>query len=102
MILIADYQVITDRDTTANIQDNVYNMVLDYLAAGVDPTKTTIYVHSAIPACNQLMLPFLSLVSEAELAPDYILPKAFDPRVGPAVARAVGEAARRDGVARIN
>ncbi|MBR2790759.1 MAG: tryptophan--tRNA ligase, partial [Eggerthellaceae bacterium] len=67
MILIADYQVITDRDTTANIQDNVYNMVLDYLAAGIDPAKTTIYVHSAVPACNQLMLPFLSLVSEAEL-----------------------------------
>ncbi len=67
MILIADYQVITDRDTTANIQDNVYNMVLDYLAAGIDPEKTPIYVHSAVPACNQLMLPFLSLVSEAEL-----------------------------------
>ena len=67
MILIADYQVITDRDTTANIQDNVYNMVLDYLAAGIDPERTPIYVHSAVPACNQLMLPFLSLVSEAEL-----------------------------------
>ena len=67
MILIADYQVITDRDTTEHIQDNVYNMVLDYLAAGIDPDKTPIYVHSAVPACNQLMLPFLSLVSEAEL-----------------------------------
>lgn len=67
MILIADYQVITDRDTTEHIQDNVYNMVLDYLAAGIDPEKTPIYVHSAVPACNQLMLPFLSLVSEAEL-----------------------------------
>ena len=67
MILIADYQVITDRDTTEHIQDNVYNMVLDYLAAGIDPAKTPIYVHSGVPACNQLMLPFLSLVSEAEL-----------------------------------
>ncbi|ACV22508.1 tryptophan--tRNA ligase [Slackia heliotrinireducens] len=67
MILIADYQVITDRDTTANIQDNVYNMVMDYIAAGIDPDKTPIYIHSAVPACNQLMLPFLSLVSEAEL-----------------------------------
>lgn len=67
MILIADYQVITDRDTTANIQDNVYNMVMDYLAAGIDPEKTMIYTHSAVPACNQLLLPFLSLVTEAEL-----------------------------------
>ena len=66
-IIIADYQVITDRDTTANIQDNVYNMVMDYLACGIDPAKTMIFTHSAVPAENQLMLPFLSLVSEAEL-----------------------------------
>ena len=67
MVLIADYQVITDRDTTANIQDNVYNMVMDYLACGIDHKKTPIYTHSAVAACNQLMLPFLSLVTEAEL-----------------------------------
>ena len=66
-VLIADYQVITDRDTTEHIQDNVYNMVRDYLACGIDPEKTMIYTHSAVPAANQLMLPFLSLVSEAEL-----------------------------------
>ena len=66
-VLIADYQVITDRDTTENISDNVFNMVVDYLAVGLDPQKTMIYTHSAVPAANQLMLPFLSLVSEAEL-----------------------------------
>lgn len=66
-IVIADYQVITDRDTTEHIQDNVYNMVMDYLACGIDPEKTIIFTHSAVPALNQLMLPFLSLVSEAEL-----------------------------------
>ena len=66
-VLIADYQVITDRDSTDNIQDNVYNMVIDYLACGLDPDKTMIYTHSAVPAANQLMLPFLSLVSEALL-----------------------------------
>ncbi len=66
-IVIADYQVITDRDTTDNIQDNVRNMVIDYLACGIDPEKTIIFTHSAVPALNQLMLPFLSLVSEAEL-----------------------------------
>ena len=42
-----------------------------------------------------------SLVSDSELSPDYIIPAAFDSRVGPAVARAVAEAARRSGVARI-
>lgn len=66
-IIVADYQVITDRDTTANIQDNVANMVIDYLAAGIDPEKTIIFTHSAVPALNQLMLPFLSLVTESEL-----------------------------------
>ena len=42
-----------------------------------------------------------NLISEDELTADYIIPKAFDPRVGPAVAAAVAEAARKTGVARI-
>ena len=42
-----------------------------------------------------------ALVSDEELCADYIMPKAFDKRVGPAVAAAVAEAARRSGVARI-
>ena len=41
------------------------------------------------------------LVSDEELNPDYILPKAFDKRVGPTVAKAVAQAARDSGVARI-
>lgn len=66
-IIVADYQVITDRDSTANIADNVLNLVLDYLACGIDPAKTMIFTHSSVPALNQLMLPFLSLVTESEL-----------------------------------
>ncbi len=42
-----------------------------------------------------------NLISDDELCEDYIIPKAFDPRVGPAVAKAVAEAARKSGVARI-
>ena len=41
------------------------------------------------------------LISGEELRDDYIIPQAFDPRVGPAVAKAVAEAARKSGVARI-
>lgn len=41
------------------------------------------------------------LISDEELNPEYIIPKAFDKRVGPAVAKAVAEAAKRTGVARI-
>lgn len=66
-ILVADYQVITDRDTTGAIRENVLNMLADYLALGVNPEKTMIFAHSQVPALNQLMLPFLSLVPEAEL-----------------------------------
>lgn len=66
-LVLADYQVITDRDTTAHVRENVYGAVLDYLAAGIDPARTTIFTHSSIPALNQLLLPFLSLVTEAEL-----------------------------------
>ena len=41
-----------------------------------------------------------SLISEEELSADYVIPAAFDKRVGPAVAKAVAEAARKSGVAR--
>lgn len=41
------------------------------------------------------------LITDEELSPDYIIPKAFDKRVGPAVAKAVAEAAKKTGVARL-
>ncbi|WP_347042655.1 tryptophan--tRNA ligase [Brachybacterium nesterenkovii] len=66
-VILADYQVITDRDTAGAVRDNVHSAVLDYLAAGIDPDRSTIFTHSAIPELNQLFLPFLSLVTEAEL-----------------------------------
>ncbi|WP_406290769.1 tryptophan--tRNA ligase [Streptomyces sp. NBC_00209] len=66
-VIIADYQVLTDRDVADNLTGHVEELVLDYLAIGVDPTRSTIFTHSAVPALNQLLLPFLSLVSVAEL-----------------------------------
>lgn len=69
-IVIADYQVLTDRHASEHIRDNVYEIMLDYLAAGLDPEskKTHFFVHSQIPELNQLMLPFMSLVTMAELS----------------------------------
>ena len=67
-VVIADYQVIADRDGTGPIAERVRSLVTDYLSVGLDPARTTIFTHSAVPALNQLMLPFLSLVSDAELA----------------------------------
>ena len=66
-VLIADYQVIYDRDGVGDLKANVLSAIADYLAVGIDPAKSTIFAHSAIPALNQLILPFLSLVTDAEL-----------------------------------
>ncbi|MEV4616656.1 tryptophan--tRNA ligase [Kitasatospora sp. NPDC049258] len=66
-LVIADYQVLTDRDLAHRPAEHAENLVLDYLAAGIDPELATVFTHSAVPALNQLLLPFLSLVSVAEL-----------------------------------
>ncbi len=68
-ILIADYQVLTDRDVFKDISKYVFELTLDYLACGLDPkqNKTYIFPHSHIPELNQLLVPFLSLVSLSEL-----------------------------------
>jgi tryptophanyl-tRNA synthetase len=67
LVVIADYQVITDRDRPTEIRDRTLELVLDYLACGLDPGRSTIFAHSAVPELNQLLLPFLSLVSTGEL-----------------------------------
>ena len=66
-LVIADYQVLTDRDDPGPLRDRVRGLVADYLAVGIDPQRSTIFPHSEVPALNQLMLPFLSLVTVAEL-----------------------------------
>lgn len=69
MILIADYQVLTDHDAFQEISQNTKQLVIDYLSAGIEPSENVIiYPHSYVPECNQLMLPFLTLVSNAELS----------------------------------
>src|SRR4051812_47066494 len=67
LVLIADYQAITDRDSPAHLPADVEGLVLDYLAAGIDPDRAVIFTHSQIAELNQLVLPFLSLVSVSEL-----------------------------------
>jgi tryptophanyl-tRNA synthetase len=67
LVLIADYQVMTDRDVTPGLPADVLGQVADYLAVGIDPGRATIFAHSQVEALNQLLLPFLSLVSVAEV-----------------------------------
>jgi tryptophanyl-tRNA synthetase len=66
-IVVADYQVIIDRDRPGALRATVRDLVRDYLAVGLDPDATVIFPHSAVPALNQLVLPFLSLVGMGEL-----------------------------------
>lgn len=69
MVLIADYQVLTDHDAFDKISENTRQLVIDYLAAGIEPGgDVIIYPHSYVPEANQLMLPFLTLVSNSELS----------------------------------
>ncbi len=69
MIMIADYQVLTDHDSFQQISQNTKQLAIDYLAAGIEPDENVIiYPHSYVPEANQLMIPFLTLVSNAELS----------------------------------
>lgn len=67
LVVVADYQVLSDRDHPGDLDATVTGLVLDYLGCGLDPDTTLVFRHSAVPALNQLMLPFLSLVSTSEL-----------------------------------
>lgn len=67
VLVIADFQVITDREDPGDIRRNVFEILKDYLACGIDPARTTIFTHSSVPALNELLLPFLSVVSLPEM-----------------------------------
>lgn len=67
-IMIADMQALTDNaDNPKKVCDNVIEVALDYLAVGLDPSKTTIFVQSAIPALSELTMYYLNLVTLARL-----------------------------------
>jgi len=93
IVLVADYQTITDRDSPASLPNDVEELVADYLAVGIDPERTTIFAHSQVPELNQLTLPFLSLVTVPELARN---PTVKDERVSGCLGGEVaGEIRRR-------
>ncbi len=55
-------------DNPRKIRDNIVNVVLDYLSVGIDPTKSTICVQSALPALHALTYYYLNLVTTARLS----------------------------------
>jgi tryptophanyl-tRNA synthetase len=68
LVVVADYQTITDRDSPASLPGDVEELLADYLAVGIDPDRAVIFAHSQVTALNQLLVAFLSLVSVPELA----------------------------------
>ena len=67
-IMIADQQALTDnaRDPE-KVQNSLLQVALDYLAVGLDPKKSTIYVQSQIPALSELNMYYLNLVTVSRL-----------------------------------
>ncbi len=67
-IMIADVQALTDNfENPKKVHDNVLQVALDYLAVGLDPTKSTIFIQSQIPEIAELALYFLNLITVARL-----------------------------------
>lgn len=67
-IMIADMQALTDNAANPQkVQQNLLEVALDYLAVGIDPAKSTIFIQSAIPELCELTLLYLNLVSVARL-----------------------------------
>lgn len=66
-IIIADFQVVTDRLETDAIEQNIIELTKDYLAAGIDPQKTTIFVQSHIHEISVLTMLFSMIVTVPQL-----------------------------------
>ena len=67
-VMIADTQALTDNaGTPQKVRDNVIEVALDYLSAGIDPTKTTIFVQSHVPELFELTCYYLDLVTLSRL-----------------------------------
>jgi tryptophan--tRNA ligase len=67
-VMIADAQALTDNfDNPKKIQDNLLEVLLDYLAVGIDPKKTTIFIQSEISELTELTFYYMNLVNLSRL-----------------------------------
>lgn len=63
-VMIADAQALTDHaDEPQKVRENILQVALDYLAVGIDPHKTTIFIQSLVPALPELTQYYLNLVT---------------------------------------
>ncbi len=62
--MIADAQALTDNaDNPEKVRQNIMQVALDYLAVGIDPTKSTIFIQSQIPALTELTVYYMNIVT---------------------------------------
>ena len=67
-VMVADQQALTDNaKDPEKVQQSIMEVALDYLAVGLDPEKTTIFIQSQIPQLPELTLYYLNLVTVARL-----------------------------------
>jgi tryptophanyl-tRNA synthetase len=67
-VIIADMQALTDNaDNPGKVSRNILEVGLDYLAVGLDPRRTTIFIQSLVPELSELTMYFLNLVTLARL-----------------------------------
>lgn len=67
-IMIADAQALTDNaEHPEKVRDNIIEVALDYLACGIDPTKSTIFIQSMIPELTELTFYYMNLVTVSRL-----------------------------------
>ena len=67
-VMIADAQALTDNaENPEKIRQNVLEVALDYLACGIDPEKTTIFIQSQIPQLTELSFYYMNLVTVSRL-----------------------------------
>ncbi|MCR5376848.1 MAG: tryptophan--tRNA ligase [Lachnospiraceae bacterium] len=67
-IMIADAQALTDNaEHPEKVRENIIEVALDYLSAGLDPSKCTIFIQSQIPELTELTFYYMNLVTVARL-----------------------------------
>lgn len=67
-VMIADAQALTDNaDNPEKVRESVLQVAMDYLAIGIDPARTTIFIQSQIPALHEMTMYYMNLVTVARV-----------------------------------
>lgn len=77
-IMIADAQALTDNaDNPEKVRQNIIEVALDYLACGIDPSKSTIFIQSMVPQLTELTFFYSNLVTVSRLQRNQLLNLRF-------------------------